>query len=254
MPIITILKANCYDYHPRMNETSVAFLRSEGVESPVNSAVYLLVTGGSGVLLGDLGPTLSALDSAYRRLLTLTVSRDLRERLVRHLRDRQPLRNFSRSVNTRFDQLVISDRAQYDMGRAELMRALQHPRPARDEFPYNWDWTPLRLEATRAHFSSPGFVELVGDAATLGVILTFVAAMATLGQKELNDRHARIIATREEQNVTVDLLFRMGYSPEEIAAVGAYVEGDIVTILQRLESRRMVLAPGENVERIVFGK
>jgi hypothetical protein len=245
-----------------MDEDAKRFLSGEGVPEPEPDALYILVQSRSGALLEDLAPLFSGLTSAYRKLLTLSVDSNYRIWLARYVESGQRRHGFSRSLNRRFEQLVLPSRVHDQLFAAELDTYVRETLPPDYEVPAQVrsheekgvrPYQPIRLEARRARFSSPGFIELLGDRLTLATLLSFLAGLLQLRRLERQDRDKRVLAVRAEQRENIALLDKLGYSHDEISAVSEYLSGDMSSILSHLHANHLILAPGDSLELLGLG-
>lgn len=225
-----------------MDELALELLRRDGLR-PDASAIYLISERDAGVLLEDIGPLLSAVEVCYRRLFALTIDPHIRDLLVRRQQQKAPLHGVSRAINTRYQRLMIPRERQYDISVAHKREAalLIVPGDLREIKPH-------RVEISRAKVASPWFIELLGDVTVFAALVWFLKNLVEQRRLKNEHEHDHALAVRADRRETIRALQELGYNREEIAAVAAFLEQDLGTILGELRRARARLAPGEGVE------
>jgi len=237
-----------------MDRRTADFLSAEGlVVKP--KALYLVVRRPTGVLLEDIGPLLAAVEVAYRRLLAFSIDDDFRSLLVRRVAGKRRLHGVSRSANVRYESTVAAreKRAGRDVqrkaGTIPRLKAAADDVTRRGEilaFPRTS--TPERIQLTRSKLSSPGFFELAGDPTTLLLLVTFLGYALREWRLERHHNAEHTLALKSQQRADMELLLAMGYSRDEVEAAANFMDGELATVIQELQSSRSQLAPGDDID------
>ena len=245
-----------------MESRDLEFLQELGLRDTKTDAVYVLVQSPSGLLLEDMAPLLNSLETAYRRLLTLSVDSDamqlLEERTTqKRTAQKTSLAGVSKSINVKYIKLLIPKEKEYedadsysDGGQSILLveTKTQNKTSAKPVRPY----TPHRIEMARCQVSSPGFIELLGDPITMTLLVTLLGLLLIERRSNLDREERSVLSLRQSERDNIDVLLKMGFSTEEIQAVRAYLKEDISVILEALEESHCVLAPGDEVDPSAF--
>jgi hypothetical protein len=169
----------------------------------------VLIAGESGILLEDLAPLMASLEIVYRRVLTLYLDAGVRDLLESRHSDKASLAGVSRSINSRYMKLLVSKAEEYttpssDKTKARPPRVWLKPPFRYDESMYDVlfamqyealqkPYAPYRIELARPKVSSPGFLEILGDPATLTQLVTLLGWLIAERRSERRYRDKQLL-------------------------------------------------------------
>lgn len=90
------------------------FLEEVGVGEINQNALYIIVNLESGLLLEDVAPLLMKIESAYRRVFTLSQDKELRKKLCNRLKNMDSLSGVSRAVNSSYRKHTYQNVNKYE--------------------------------------------------------------------------------------------------------------------------------------------
>jgi len=220
-------------------------------------ALYVLIDSPTGILLEDFVPLLTALEKAYRKLLIHRLDNELRELLETRQKEGALLNGISRSINAKYkkimgpkdsEYLYHKDRSLLDHADYSITRKYKYDYDyeliEREALPPSKKYIPHRIQITRAHVDSPGFLEIFGDPTTLTILGGFLASLITIRHQDRQHQ----LALRQDQRDNVELLTKLGYSREDISSVSSYLNKDLTEILEHLNFSKARLAPGKDID------
>jgi len=247
-----------------MDTETLKFLKVVGIDSVNPHALYVLIRTASGILLEDLAPLIVSLEVTYRRLLTLYLDTGVRDLLEERHSEKASLGGVTRSINSRYMKLLVPKEEEYitphSVKTKPITRQVWLKPPVRfyesvynellpeeTKFPTK-PYAPHRIELARSKVSSPGFLEILGDPATLAQIIMLLGWLLSERRGERQLRDNKLIASRAFQHDNIASLKQIGYSREEIESISDYLGEDLSTILKVLRETGSQLAPGDRID------